>query len=555
MGPDIEFIGRGVDESVTVEDENIEEEWTPSDVQSVTAERFPLRMFSQGQIAELAGENQSDLMRVIDEVAGTSELQTEFEARCNSFYSIRSRIRELTSILNARLDPLKIELQDVERKLSQFESSENKAILTEFRRSGLQSDEVQRQFETADENATKIELAADSLVMESVAGDLFDVGVDNERQLIEVLNETKAAVDAAAKEVREVSKRLRDGIGERRVIVEDSDWRENARRAISEYDSLVEKFQKLGIDDPTEYAELVKQRNRLSGETDALTATEDECEELTAQAKNGLNDVLIARRNISAKRNQYLQSIIQANNYVHIEVVAYGLLERVIEGSIRERLSLVDERFQNQILTNNRSGGLIGIVGELVEELPIDADERATEMENRLLNLKQILHAACVGKGNLDGRFTNYLSTQYTSTPSFLDGIWTWFPEDGLKISYSRSGDGTEFQPIAQASAGQRGAAMLAFLLAQGSEPLVLDQPEDDLDNQLIYDLVVRQIKENKLRRQLIVITHNPNIVVNGDAEMLHALEFEDGQCVVKTSGSLQDRVMRERGMSSNGGW
>jgi len=87
---------------------------------------------------------------------------------------------------------------------------------------------------------------------------------------------------------------------------------------------------------------------------------------------------------------------------------------------------------------------------------------------------------------------------------------------------------------------------MLAFLLAHGEEPLILDQPEDDLDNHLIYDLVVRQIRENKLRRQIIVVTHNPNIVVNGDAEMLHALDFAGGQCRVAQSGSLQEKAMRE---------
>ena len=87
---------------------------------------------------------------------------------------------------------------------------------------------------------------------------------------------------------------------------------------------------------------------------------------------------------------------------------------------------------------------------------------------------------------------------------------------------------------------------MLAFLLAHGEEPLVLDQPEDDLDNHLIYDLVVRQIRENKFRRQIIVVTHNPNIVVNGDAEMIHALAFDGGQCVVKQSGSLQEEAIRD---------
>ena len=87
---------------------------------------------------------------------------------------------------------------------------------------------------------------------------------------------------------------------------------------------------------------------------------------------------------------------------------------------------------------------------------------------------------------------------------------------------------------------------MLAFLLAHGDEPLVLDQPEDDLDNHLIYDLVVRQIRENKLRRQIIVVTHNPNIVVNGDAEMLHVMDFAAGQCRVVQEGSLQEREIRD---------
>ena len=115
-----------------------------------------------------------------------------------------------------------------------------------------------------------------------------------------------------------------------------------------------------------------------------------------------------------------------------------------------------------------------------------------------------------------------------------------------MRVEYSRRGDGRDFFPIVQASAGQRSAAMLAFLLAHGEEPLVLDQPEDDLDNHLIYDLVVRQIQENKCRRQIIVVTHNPNIVVNGDAEMLHALDFRAGQCSVVKSGSLQERDMRD---------
>ena len=53
------------------------------------------------------------------------------------------------------------------------------------------------------------------------------------------------------------------------------------------------------------------------------------------------------------------------------------------------------------------------------------------------------------------------------------------------RIEYSRAGDGQAWTAIKQGSQGQRSAAQLAFLLALGDEPLVLDQPEDDLDNHL----------------------------------------------------------------------
>ena len=166
-------------------------------------------------------------------------------------------------------------------------------------------------------------------------------------------------------------------------------------------------------------------------------------------------------------------------------------------------------------------------------------------MEQRLAGFKGRLIAACSGQGDFGSHFNNYLKRHFEQAPDFLDRLLTWFPEDGLSVTYSRVGDGADFRPIAQAPAGQRSAAMLAFLLAHGEEPLVLDQPEDDLDNHLIYDLVVRQIRENKLRRQIIVVTHNPNIVVNGDAEMLHALDFAPGQCIIRQSGSLQEEAMR----------
>ncbi|MDA8119655.1 MAG: hypothetical protein M0Z85_06295, partial [Gammaproteobacteria bacterium] len=60
------------------------------------------------------------------------------------------------------------------------------------------------------------------------------------------------------------------------------------------------------------------------------------------------------------------------------------------------------------------------------------------------------------------------------------------------------------------------------------------------------YDLIVQQIRENKLRRQLIVVTHNPNVVVNGDADLVHVMDFKGGQCIVAQSGALQEKAVRD---------
>jgi len=130
--------------------------------------------------------------------------------------------------------------------------------------------------------------------------------------------------------------------------------------------------------------------------------------------------------------------------------------------------------------------------------------------------------------------------------PETLDRLDAWYPEDSLEVQYSTTSDGTRFRAIEEASPGQKTAALLAFLLSYGEEPLFLDQPEDDLDNRLIYDLIVTQLREAKVHRQVVVVTHNANIVVNGDAELVVALVARSGESQIETQGSLQESDVRE---------
>lgn len=77
-----------------------------------------------------------------------------------------------------------------------------------------------------------------------------------------------------------------------------------------------------------------------------------------------------------------------------------------------------------------------------------------------------------------------------------------------------------EYIPFGNASAGQQATALFKALLNQPGPPLVIDQPEEDLDNPVILE-VVNQIWRAKKERQLIFASHNANLVVNGDAELV----------------------------------
>jgi energy-coupling factor transporter ATP-binding protein EcfA2 len=114
----------------------------------------------------------------------------------------------------------------------------------------------------------------------------------------------------------------------------------------------------------------------------------------------------------------------------------------------------------------------------------------------------------------------------------------TLVPDDVVMMEFLRengtSDHNEDWQSITQGSPGQRTAAMLAFVLHHGREPLVLDQPEDDLDSEWISKLVVKELRQSRWHRQLIVVSHNANIPVLGDAEQVVALENTRGALSVR---------------------
>jgi hypothetical protein len=97
-------------------------------------------------------------------------------------------------------------------------------------------------------------------------------------------------------------------------------------------------------------------------------------------------------------------------------------------------------------------------------------------------------------------------------------------PTTEIQLNVASDPQPPQWVTLAELSTGQKATAVLLLLLLDSSAPLVVDQPEDDLDNRFITDGVVPKMRQGKRQRQFIFSTHNANIPVLGDAELIIGL-------------------------------
>jgi len=95
--------------------------------------------------------------------------------------------------------------------------------------------------------------------------------------------------------------------------------------------------------------------------------------------------------------------------------------------------------------------------------------------------------------------------------------------------------------------------------LSRSAGTLIIEQPEDDLDNRVIMQ-IVNLIRKSKDRRQLLFTTHNPNIVVNGDADKVVALKSgdaaqTDGRIQIDVDGAIETPEIRKVITPHHGRW
>ncbi len=179
-------------------------------------------------------------------------------------------------------------------------------------------------------------------------------------------------------------------------------------------------------------------------------------------------------------------------------------------------------------------------VGEIIKELIIDKKYSLKRIIGNLENRKTPQLVESSGKEeNLKWFF------QRDATEILRENLIMRLQENAERginlIQYKRKTLGKD-----NMSFGERCGTVVELILHSGDHPLIIDQPEEHLDGKFIANRVVEIIKEQKVNRQIIICTHNANIVVLGDSELTTVLSMSN-QGTEYCQGSLEEPVIREK--------
>ncbi len=454
------------------------------------------------------------LIDIIDEAAEVEAETIEAQRRSlvNQYKQIESEQRELNEKIT-RENRLRGEYYDLTRQIEEIEKSAHEVVLQNYRKREQQLNELDSLESEWEDMGQRLAETRKSIAPVHFNEQLFSEHTD----ILSVLRETNkkwlAIRDKLSALEREAQSVTTDWYAEKNA----ADWMQTLETDMEQYESLSTKLEQQGID-PGRYPQLLTQQKSIQKELDLISEYQLREKELEAEKRAVFKQIKENRKVLSKKRREFLTNVLQNNQAVSIEVKPFGEDWEGIEEDIRGILQCPD-RFGRDIAS-------------LKDIYQGNGGNQIEKLKETVIRIRSGEQAAT------DARFVPHLESLPQES---MSDLILWFPGDDLKVTFGR-----KRRPIEQGSPGQRTAALLAFILSYGDEPLLLDQPEDDLDNELIYNLIVERLRETKSKRQIIVVTHNANIVVNGDAEMVLPLKVESGETKVRQAASIQEKKIRQ---------
>jgi len=281
----------------------------------------------------------------------------------------------------------------------------------------------------------------------------------------------------------------------------------------AKYEELRGELQKNG-DDPEEYLSLKAQLNSVLSSIEQLDDELRGIEDLEQRRVQALSELRRVWQQQTDARNRKAEELMErltpagsSKPLVEIEVSHQANEESIMRNwsrRLRDRRRVNDQDISSLMLLAAEIDG----TGEPSIQDRMIRTIRTPEMRTQL-------------ERGLGPRTQAFLEIYTEETLRELEIERT---EDRV-IYRVRRRDGSLAGPIDRVSVGQKGLAFLHVLLAAGDTPIIVDTPEEGLDSEGVYGELVPVFRQEKERRQLIVATHNANLPVNADAELIVTLE------------------------------
>lgn len=201
-------------------------------------------------------------------------------------------------------------------------------------------------------------------------------------------------------------------------------------------------------------------------------------------------------------------------------------------------MQLIHNEFTDKILSfvSQRFAGIFK--GKTEASIKMDKFVRSTEFNDKISALQLTQKIMEVVDEDIDNSEKKIFDKQ-----EFYDYLYGL---DYVGVSFKLKMGGRSLEEL---SPGERGIVLLIFYLAlsQNNTPIIIDQPEDNLDNQSVYTKLVPCICAAKQKRQVIIVTHNPNIAVACDAEQIICCQMDKNEHNIKyISGAIEDEIIKK---------
>lgn len=495
-------------------------EWEPQ--AGKAADRAPIQVFSQKQIYELARQPQS-FLAILDRMdqVRKSEWAEEYSSIEVQFRKAREDLRELMTE-TGRADRLRGQLQEVQGKLRHLEELRADARFNE-----LETNETNlRRTTEAEKQATEIaaQLRGHAEALRSLS--------DAHQDISDYQGRTASFVDSATLIDAEAT----------RLEAAASAWREANFEAqwTARIDELGMWLAAEGGQGQNLSAERTAADRQYEKDLQAALQEFEHVDEKLEEQRLKINELLeqlaAKRRELHERRDTFVKSL--ADDRTRVRVFHQGGIANIGDElrEILNRPTSFDNAFDDD--------GLPKSLLDAEPKAPQFSQSVVPEFKADLIDLiRRGPESRIAERVRIDARF--YRRADDAERFDLETNAMLWFPEDLVTVEYKPDGSGN-FTPVDQGSPGQKTAALLAIILQMGNEPLLLDQPEDDLENKLIKHLTVETLKQIKRNRQLIVSTHNANVVVTSGAEQVLVIQHGEHLPGIEAAGTLQSEAVKQ---------